>query len=190
MHLIGLSGKKFAGKDTVADMILELLPHLRGQKFSFAYALKKEVCAACDITMGFLEAHKENFRLILQGWGTDYRRELYGQDYWIEALLRVLVAHKHLHIQIVTDVRFRNEAEAIRKAGGLVWRIGRPTIINTDTHISETDLDYQSSYYDCLIVNDSNLKQLKIKVQDALSQFDILKQPYSPTTEERLKQSI
>lgn len=42
---------------------------------------------------------------------------------------------------VITDVRYRNEADAIREAGGHLIRIVRPGLDSTDTHASEIELD-------------------------------------------------
>jgi hypothetical protein len=48
---------------------------------------------------------------------------------------------------VITDVRYRNEAEAVQKAGGILVRIVRPGLTSTDTHSSETELlDYPTDF--------------------------------------------
>jgi hypothetical protein len=42
---------------------------------------------------------------------------------------------------VVTDCRYRNEAEALRAAGFVLVRIKRPDLMTTDTHASENDLN-------------------------------------------------
>jgi len=42
---------------------------------------------------------------------------------------------------IITDVRFKNEADAILERGGLVFRVNRPSDSDKDEHESETALD-------------------------------------------------
>lgn len=42
---------------------------------------------------------------------------------------------------VITDVRYPNEADAIREAGGTLIRIVRPGVDDGDTHPSETALD-------------------------------------------------
>lgn len=65
-------------------------------------------------------------RQIMQLWGTEYRRNQ-DSEYWIDRL------SAFIHEQIksgarkfaVTDVRFENEAQLIKKMDGLVWLIQR-----------------------------------------------------------------
>ena len=54
---------------------------------------------------------------------------------------------------VITDVRFVNEADAIKNKGGINIRIDRPNLLNNQNninleHISETSLDdYKFNYY-------------------------------------------
>jgi hypothetical protein len=136
--LIGLIGKKGSGKDTVCRMIQERYPN--AVRLAFADALKEEVASALGVSVDFIESHKTNFRLILQGWGTEFRRELCSPNYWIEKLQAKLSAHSDSPV-IITDVRFRNEAELVSSNGGLIVRVMRSQCAEPDSHRSETELD-------------------------------------------------
>ena len=59
---------------------------------------------------------------------------------------------------MVTDVRFRNEADAIRARGGVVVRINRPGIEAPNDHISEHDLDGYA--FDYFVDNDGTIEDL------------------------------
>lgn len=78
-------------------------------------------------------------RQVLQWWGTEYRRKQQA-DYWVQRLLANVQALRTAgtsHI-IISDVRFANEAQAIRQQGGQIWRVHRPNLIPAATgHISE-----------------------------------------------------
>jgi hypothetical protein len=83
---------------------------------------------------------------ILQWWGTEYRRKQ-DPEYWIKEWQKQIAGFKGV---IVTgDVRFLNEAKAIKQAGGYTINVTR---LNKDgspyrdpyrpaDHISETELD-------------------------------------------------
>jgi hypothetical protein len=91
---------------------------------------------------------------LLQWWGTQYRRERNGQDYWIKKLFASMPSN--LDIALITDVRFIDEAEAIKQRGGYVVNVQR---LNKDgsvfvdpsrpaDHPSETQLDnYNFDFY-------------------------------------------
>lgn len=60
---------------------------------------------------------------------------------------------------IITDVRFPNEAEAIKDRGGFIIRIDRPGVEPVNAHPSETALDNWD--FDYRIANASDLVALK-----------------------------
>ena len=64
-------------------------------------------------------------RDILQIVGTEFGRDIWGGDIWIRAMENRLNKSK-ASIFLITDVRFPNEAEAIRKWGGKIWRVEGP----------------------------------------------------------------
>ena len=159
--IIGLSGKKRSGKDTVADIVCNMYPSTI--KYAFASPLKLEVATATGFSLKYIEEHKSNFRLILQGWGTDFRREIYGKDYWIrkmeEALKLILSTHEHV---VIPDVRFLNEYEFVKSLGGVMIRIER-AVDYSDTHVSENELDHTT--FDHVIVNDGTERDLVDKIK-------------------------
>lgn len=53
--------------------------------------------------------------LLLQWWGTDYRRSHFGQDYWVSRLMeRASASLKGGKSVVIDDTRFPNEVEAVR----------------------------------------------------------------------------
>ena len=71
----------------------------------------------------------------------------------------------------ITDVRFPNEADAVRKAGGVVIKVRRPFLENVlDEHPSEASVDLIAE--DFLILNDGSLEDLEektLRIVDSLS---------------------
>jgi len=178
MKIIALSGKKSSGKTTIAylikDIILRKNPNADIHIISWADSLKEEVCKACGISHNYLEEHKANFRLILQGWGTDFRRILNGEDYWKNLTFKKLLTLSDEAIVIVPDTRFLNEANAIKKVGGYLWRIVRREVYNlNDTHVSETELD-SFKEWDCIIENNASIAELKGTLICKVEQFKIV----------------
>lgn len=79
-------------------------------------------------------------RQIMQWWGTEYKRSQLP-NYWTQILVQ-RVNHQQLLYQlrhVITDVRFENEAQAVRNTGGVVWQVKRPGIEATGTHTSDVD---------------------------------------------------
>lgn len=167
MRIIGIVGKKQSGKDEVCRVIKEHTFIGKVTRIAFADSLKEEVAAMLHITVPYLESHKEQFRLILQGFGTDYRR-WQNKKYWIEAWQRKVqeAARNGYDIIIAPDVRFINEAEMIKDMGGELWRIFRNKGIGIDKHESETELSAIS--FDKKIVNDKDLIHLENQVTKLL----------------------
>lgn len=145
MLIIGLAGSKKSGKSTAASIIAEECAkiHLRCNILAFADSLKQEVAKAAGVDIKFLEEHKDNFRLILQGWGTDFRRNLNGKDYWIKQWLNTALKFPDNSIVVCPDVRFKNELNILNELNAKVWRVVRPSdsFEELDNHPSERDLD-------------------------------------------------
>lgn len=163
MSLVGLMGKKRSGKDSFAATLVQE----RGfERFAFADPLK-EAALALDPFIGSKwdgfwhgrdvddvddvprlsdlvesegwEAAKEwpEVRRILQNFGVGIRA--IDEDFWLRTTLtRALDARNPA---VITDVRFPNEADAIRENGGTLVRIFRPGLDSSDSHASETALD-------------------------------------------------
>ena len=156
--LIGLSGKKRSGKDTAATMIREALPHHNVVTLSFALPLKAFVARAYNISVEQLENEKARWRKALQFTGS-YCRELYGDDYWIRQVNVQLNQCTDTDVVIITDVRYRNEADYVRKLGGVVVRVNRPNVDTLDMHSSEIELDnYEHFWYKFTAMDLANLR--------------------------------
>jgi hypothetical protein len=67
----------------------------------------------------------------------------------------------------ITDVRFPNEAKAIREAGGEVWAVLRPSRGIDIAHESEQYVEQLIQDADQLIFNTGSLFDLGIAVDDA-----------------------
>lgn len=162
---IGLSGRAQSGKNAASEALIEA----GWQPLAFADTLR-DVAYATDplvqvggITRrlaglvdarGWDEAKKNpDVRRYLQRLGTDGVRDHLGRDVWVDAAMR-----KATRPTVFTDVRFPNEAAAVRNAGGIVVRIERPGLPPVLPHISETALD--GWRFDHVIVNDGTLDDL------------------------------
>lgn len=75
----------------------------------------------------------------------------------------------------IPDVRFRNELEAVKAAGGRVIRVIRPGAGlegAAGAHASETEqASIQDNEFDAVIVNDGSLEGLAVKVDVVLRKF-------------------
>lgn len=165
--IIGISGKKQVGKNTVA-LMLKYGSSQSVREVSFAAELKNEVARTCGVTTKEIEDNKPVYRELLQAWGC-YRRNKYGKDFWIDKAVKSLEQFKE-DIIVFTDVRFENEAEAIKKLGGVLVRVVRATGLD-DKHESETALDKYD--FDNIILNSGNAAHLFHEVQDFAKKINI-----------------
>ena len=140
--IIGIAGFQGSGKDTIADYLQNIYGFKRD---SFAATLKDAVAAVFGWDRELLEGRTRESRtwretvdpwwsnrlnmpnltprLVLQKWGTEVARKSWHNDTWIASLENKLNrAHNDI---VITDVRFPNEIQAVRNAGGIVIRVVR-----------------------------------------------------------------
>jgi hypothetical protein len=114
-------------------------------------------------------------RKLMQLLGTECGRQIIHPNIWINALFADYIpkevrGSEYWEYQskwIVTDVRFENEAKAIKDRGGKLIRINRyidPIEDGIDDHHSETALDNYDSW-DMVIWNREGLAELLTEVQ-------------------------
>ncbi|MFG3715816.1 hypothetical protein [Micromonospora sp. NPDC047730] len=178
--LIGLLGRARAGKDTVAGRLVERHGFRR---YAFADALKEAALIADPIVVpvdtvgGSLrlshfvhsvgwEAAKEvrEVRRTLQQFGVGIRH--LDPHFWVRVVMDE-VSDPDGPAAVITDVRFPNEAAAIRAAGGKLVRVVRPGQDESDQHISEVALaDWP---VDHTLLNDTDVHALMIKVDGMIN---------------------
>ena len=101
-------------------------------------------------------------REFLQILGTEIGRNI-DKDIWVKSLFREY--NKDLD-WIIPDVRFVNEAEAIKSRGGILIKVERDTGY-TDNHASEHALDNYTNF-DYVIQNNGTIEELISKVKEIL----------------------
>lgn len=101
-------------------------------------------------------------RYLQQTLGTDWGRMLIHSDMWVNTVIN----DQRPRLLVIDDLRFPNEYDAIRKAGGQCWRIYRPGAEAPNGHPSEGLLE--GMFFDEEIVNDGTLEQLQQWVREAL----------------------
>lgn len=164
--LIGLCGAAGCGKTTVAES-------LRDQHgftlISFADPLYAAVSAITGLSIDELRDRRikeaplpgigRSPRFLLQTLGTEWGRDMVSPTLWIDlAMSRAARAEN----AVIADVRFDNEAQAIRARGGRVFYIMRKgwACLQADTsgHSSERGVSIEN--IDGYITNDGTLDQL------------------------------
>jgi hypothetical protein len=174
--LIGFAGNAGAGKDTAGA-------HLRDafgfELRSFAAPLKRSVAALLGVSVGDLERWKNvpailvevidreasrvprvsmTVREFLQRYGTEAHREVFGDAFWVNQSL----SSTPLEDVAFTDVRFANEARAIRRYGGAVVWIERTEPVNS--HVSEAGLS--AGTIDFVVENRGTVDELRARLDD------------------------
>jgi hypothetical protein len=173
--VIGLGYKAGAGKSTVAD---HLVKSYKFTEFALADALKDTLAPLFNWkredldNQDFKKTIDEYWgltpRQALQTLGTNCVRRAFGDDFWVKRL-HLTMRDKHCKLVVIADVRFLNEAEAIKKQGGLLWHIRRPlTDSAAGSHISETEMDGFEGW-DEVIDNDGTLEELRARVDVAVA---------------------
>lgn len=176
INLIGLTGLARSGKDTAANYITSL-PHNYQ-----TYAMAKPIKDACKIMFNWTDEHvygdlKEVVcpifgitpREAMQKLGTEYGRNMINNDIWTIRAELVIKANKRL---VITDIRFDNEAEMIKRNGGIVVKIDRknlPRIKGVENHDSELGISEQ--LIDEVIYNNQSLAMLYRKIDSVLFQY-------------------
>lgn len=144
--IIGLSGYAGVGKDTLAKYIVELDPSFEIKKFSGK--LKEVASLLTGIPVDNFENQKfktqelngwdMTVRELLQKLGTEAIRDGLHEDAWVNALF----ANYHQGENwVITDMRFPNEYEAVKRFGGKAIRLDREGIKPINYHPSETAID-------------------------------------------------
>lgn len=174
--IIGLGHQSRVGKDTCGGYFAELLRDRGREKVmvtSFALLLK-------DVThrlfkykgvhdAAFYEKHPEERTREIPGLGKNVvdiwieigqrMRDVY-EDVWLDAVVDMT----GFDALVIRDVRFPNEAEAIRARGGVLVKVTRPgqVVRGSDTKIPD---DYD---WDYVIENTGTLQDLQAKCADVI----------------------
>lgn len=173
----GWEVKKWAGKLKTIASILTGIPVEKFEDQEFKKSLLgPEWGTVTDIPLNSIPVFADiqfnalmSVRELLQKIGTDALRDRLHQDVWVNALM---VDYNTDLNWIITDTRFPNEAEAIKKAGGIIIRIERPGVKPVNPHPSETSLENWK--FDHVINNDGSLTDLTKKIKKVLKENKIL----------------
>ena len=191
--LIGISGKAGTGKDTLALLLASMLPHSQILKFatplkeaaaailhtpvaSFEDPLFKKTLLPGELqqqhSMKVLDENTKPFwvnsvtahdyRWFLQVLGTEVSRQLHPAI-WIWSFFNS-PRFDPTRTTLISDVRFKNEANEIVRRGGILLRVEnsrlpKPTYLYSTPHASEVELDNYP--FDHTIHNNGTLSELE-----------------------------
>jgi hypothetical protein len=183
--IIGLTGRKNAGKDTAAQYFVDKHGF---EKIAFADGLKAATCALFDITPEWIEQYKNDvsvrvqlvrrysqpsltdateykaemsLRQFLQRMGTEVGREVFGSSFWVELLHDRLSANKNY---VISDVRFNNESPIC----DYMIEIVRNNIGN-DPHVSEQGL--REELIDYIVPNNGSIEDLHSRLEAVMQEI-------------------
>jgi dephospho-CoA kinase len=170
--IIGFAGKKRSGKDTIAnylvekhdfkrfafgDAVKEVSRHLFGLSDEQLYGNNKEVI---DKDLGV--SPREIFQKLGTEFGREYIHELFPDlrvsrgTLWTYHFEKFVKDNKEKNI-VISDVRFKNEINVIRKYGGKIYFIDSTYAKKGDLHISE-EINSDKYEYDGIITNYGTLE--------------------------------
>ena len=171
--IIGISGKARSGKDTFADMLLEVLNSDNKHdyvKVHYSDNLKNRVQNDFNMTWeqvygSLKEVPDERYpkgndtfwtpREVLQYIGTEGFRAI-EHKFWIRQLFDKF-KYNDTKNAIVADCRFPDEVDAVLEVGGIHLRIERDNkdFVTDTQHVSETALDDYDITYAVIENNDT-----------------------------------
>lgn len=171
-RIYGITGKARAGKDTIAEY---LWAQYGVTRIAFADPLKLAAQNIFGLTQDqtwnpeFKEVIVDRWgmtpRQIFQKLGTEAIRNTFGPDVWIKRFMAQYEIFMNTDDVVVPDVRFPNEARAIRDMGGVIIEVRR-TGSGLDggeaSHASESGIGIDADY---VIYNDGTLQELYSAVE-------------------------
>ena len=164
--IIGITGPARSGKDTVSKIITDIYTSYKIK--SFAAPIRLIIANLIGITdsiifdsikdIPHILLNNKTPRYAMQTLGTEWGRYMISDTLWIDTCLNT----NDTNI-IISDVRFENEAKAIKEKNGIIIKVTRPNIkIQESLHISEKGISDDYIAYN--IDNSGDINDLKQKV--------------------------
>lgn len=172
--IVGVMGRKQAGKDTAAAPLLRcgyqqvnFADPVRDMALAIDPLVVWEAFSPAPVRLSLLVAKRgwhvakqaPEVRGLLQRVGTEGGRQILGERVWVDEWERRVTRLAPNARVIATDVRFPNEAAAIRERGGVIVKIDNPRLADDDNHASEQSMT--SIHPDAVVVNDRDVVDLQ-----------------------------
>lgn len=164
--IIGLSGYAQSGKDEVAKILVSeygftrvaFADKIRELLYEMNPDFRDTLLQQAVDRLGWDEVKKDQaVRRMMQNLGVGARK-MFGDGFWVA---QVFNGYDWDIPTVVTDVRFQNEAELLKKwtpDDTQIWRVKRPGVEAVNGHISEHDLDDYK--FDQILKNEGTLEDL------------------------------
>lgn len=187
--IIGISGYIQSGKSTAANLMKRYLANKYKEQWeikSFAGKVKQVASILTGAPVEkFEDANFKNtlmskdwgvmtYRMLLQKIGTELFRDLLNKDTWVIALMQEYIPEDSwLNTEltkepevvfpkwIVSDVRYPNEAKAIKDRGGIIIRVERSSI---DRNLHESEIALDGYKFDFVVNNEGSLSEFQTEV--------------------------
>lgn len=167
--LIGIMGKAGSGKDTIAD---HLCKEFVLDKYSLSTPIKEGLAAMLGEPLELMndrEARElpygglgKSIREMLQTLGTEWGRNVVHPDIWVN-----LAISRGITDTVIPDIRFRNEVDAIRKKGGILFWVERSNNpLSVPDHSSENSVNMLLA--DDVFYNDGTIDDLRHSVSQCV----------------------
>jgi hypothetical protein len=177
--LIGIHGKPHAGKDTIADYLID---EYGFYKFGPSNPVKRTAAAMFNVPIEcFIDpALKEkidpfwkiSYREMAQKVGKESSRDVFGEDFWMMHVGQKLAQIEQEDTQatqrdirmgvVMADIRYSNEARWVKNNGGVVLFVERSDrargYVANSGHAAEQGLPEDLADY--IVSNDGDFKQL------------------------------
>jgi dephospho-CoA kinase len=185
--LVGIVGKKGSGKTSIAKILCEEFSYL---ELSFAQPLKE-----IGRVFGFTDQQLHEDKLeVNEAWGICAREFLqkFGTELCREKLPSILPQMNNVWIQlmerrieaqdrpiVISDVRFKDEAQLIHRKLGFIIRVERE--LEEDGYsVHSSEVEQLGIRADYVIQNNSTMEVLRYKVRQAIYDLNVLR--YYATT--------
>lgn len=174
--IIALTGKKENGKTTAADYIkqrymTESETPVKIERINFKDCLIDEILEKFPgVLIGLSDLYNTGvstlfedkpplMRKLMQDVGLSRRQE--DPMYWVDRWEKK-VKESNSDVILVDDCRFMNEYDAVGRHRGQVYKIVREGVENTDTHATETEIDFIS----CPVITAKDKEELFNKLDE------------------------
>lgn len=174
--LIGLTGNARTGKTTTAQHLS--LEH-GFECYAFADPMRDALMAMFQLSPEDFEGDAKEQpvdwlgrspRQLMQLLGTEWGRHMISANLWVE------VAEQHLNAIanatfptpsfVISDVRFENEADFIRRRGGVIVHLLRFEAPKVNAHVSEAGVSLHKD--DLVLMNNGDLAGLYSQIEGLL----------------------
>jgi len=182
--IVAIHGLIGHGKDTLASCIANEIVSMRTVRKAFADIPKHNISLITGIPLhaivnkGFTSHHfdfsREQKNTYLEQWGmtlgeflqkytTEACRNVIDNNIWIKSLMNSIPEDDDLNTYIVTDVRFENEIEALKKRNATLIKITRPNYEKETgrDHSHESEKGLPDKLFKYLIKNSRDVDYLR-----------------------------